>query len=329
MAATPDGGYLYRQQNSTRNLYTVEIDPDTGGRIGRPRQLTTMDDSRAPGWSPDGQRVAYFSMRGPLEADLSVQSESTPGNSQLLQPPTTVGRTNNRVAPQWLPDGQSLLVLLMNQTLARVDTRTRHFTPVLPAVKLPVDLTGPHRTAARLSHDGRTFFYFPSGPLGQPRPIVRLDMETGAASEVARVQANQLFGLAISADDRQLAFVVGYGPNGPQGRSIMIVPATGGQPREVHRVIDLEIRDLAWSRDGQRLFYTSGVNRIVQGTFTPAGGDIWTVGIDGTDPRPLGVGLNDQYYLNIHSSGRQLLFMDENSRNELWMLRLPASMTRR
>jgi Tol biopolymer transport system component len=334
VAPTGDGGLLYRPVNSTRDIYGVDIDPATGQRVGRPRQLTTMDDSRAPSWSPDGARFAYYSYSGAgaAGARLIVQALATPGSSQVLAPQQTGLQFQPRpeVAPQWFPDSRSILVYYSNGTLGRVDVQTREFTPVLPGVSIPATIVGNYPSQIRMSHDARSLYYFPSEPNEGTRRLVRLDLETGSSKEIARVQSRNFDGLAVSADDRQVAFIAQ--PPGPLAlveRAIMVVDANGGTPRVVHTTREVGISHVTWSADGRRLFYASRAGRHVGDKVIEIAGDIWTVGIDGSDPRPLGIGLSDAYQLNIHPNGKQLIWMEENFRNELWVLRLPAALTGR
>jgi Tol biopolymer transport system component len=295
-----------------------------------------MDDSRAPAWSPDGEQLAFvtFGRLAGFEGSLlptaiRITSNTTANRVLAPNPPF---RTHPRSVLGWFPDGQSLLLRCIKNTLCRVDLKTGQFSALLPDVAVPVEQGDIYTTTTRLSHDGRYFYYLVSGADGGPRRIARLDLAGGSANDVASVPVRQLIDLALSADGQQLAFIALLGtPANPQGRALMTVPASGGEPRIVHQPSGGAIRGVTWSLDGRRLFYSSAGDHLqTNDPLSTAPGewrrDIWTVGIDGSDPRPLGVGLQDEYFLNTHPNGRSLVFMEENYRNELWMLRLPATL---
>jgi Tol biopolymer transport system component len=330
LGASRDGGLFYRKPNSTRDIYAVDIDPATGQKTLKPIQLTSNSDNRRPAWSPDGTRLAYITIRD-TRTQVVVETRRGSSMSSRVYAPAEPGAglpdTDPRfVGPLWTPDGNSLLVYGPNPGLIRLDVDSGKFSPVFPGTKISIDATA-FNTAARLSRDGRFLYYFATGPSSEPRRIAKLDLESGAMTDVARVTGVRLNGLSVSPDGQQLAFTVqtGTGRRDLSSWVLMVVPASGGEPREIRRVSDIPIRETVWSADGKRLFFTSAVNRWDGDYPIEVGADIWTVALDGSNARRLGIGLSDEYHLDIHPNGRQLIWMEENYRNELWMLRLPAA----
>jgi Tol biopolymer transport system component len=321
VGTTHGGSALYRVANSTRDVYTVDVDPESGRASLPARQATSGQESRSPVWAPDGQRFALVSGTSPQTFQLGLHQRGG-GLLLSLQPQTQVP-LHRQPQVEWFADGRWVLAELNDGSFVRIDCRTGTVQPLLGGRRLmPVQNSG--RTV-RLSRDGKSLFYLVLPTGSGPSRIAKIDLETGDSSEVAQVAADALTSLAVSADGRQLAFVAREGlPLEPESTwALMIVPADGGDVRTVHRVKGLPIRDLAWARDGKRLFYASGQSGE-GASLTPSGGDIWTVTTGGGDARPLGLGLQSQYSLDVHPSGRQLMFMEENYRNELWMVRLPA-----
>jgi Tol biopolymer transport system component len=330
LGASRDGGLFYSKPNSTRDLYAVDIDPASGLKTSKPTQLTSNADNRTPSWSPDGTRLAYITIRD-SRTHVVIETRRGSAMSSRVYVPTEPGAglpdmDPRFIGPLWAPDGNSLLVYGPNPGLIRLDVESGKFSQVFSGTRVPIDAEA-YRSAARLSRDGRFLYYFATGPSSVPRRIMKLDLDTGAMTDVARVPGVRLNGLSVSPDGQQLAFTVmtGTGRRDSSSWALMVMPATGGEPREIRRVSDIPIRETVWSADGKRLFFTSSVNRWDGDYPIEVGADIWTVALDGSDARRLGIGLSDEYHLDIHPNGRQLIWMEEDYRNEPWMLRLPTA----
>ena len=96
-------GYLDRRRN---HLYVQELDS------GQVTQLTSGDyDDSQPGWSPDGQLIAFVSNRteepdANSNTDIWVVSADSPdAGATLLQVTTNPGADSS---PAWSPDGQTI-----------------------------------------------------------------------------------------------------------------------------------------------------------------------------------------------------------------------------
>lgn len=108
-AFSPDGATVafYSTSSGSQDIWLAPTDGSAG-----PRQLTdgamTVDDNRfVPGWSPDGQSIAYVSNRADFYDDdvwvVDVQSGAT---RQISSTVTAIGST-----PVWSPDGSTVAVL--------------------------------------------------------------------------------------------------------------------------------------------------------------------------------------------------------------------------
>jgi hypothetical protein len=95
----------------------------------------------------------------------------------------------------------------------------------------------------------------------------------------------------------------------------MTLAVSGGRPREVYKDSPSVrfMRDTAWTKDGGRLLFIG-----VPGT--PR--EIYSVSAEGGEPQPtgMGAGLHDLYFLSMHPDGKQIVFADEQWRNQLWVL---------
>ena len=126
---------------------------------------------------------------------------------------------------------------------------------------------------------------------------------TLATSQETVVVDGPLVAFALSSDGRQLAVIMRYGPDGqPIGRAntpnaidvIQVVPASGGQPREIFKGARLGTT-LAWAPDGQFVYYGQ----------MPAG-SVWRVPTTGGEAQELPIKVEGLAHISIHPDGRQL-----------------------
>ncbi len=119
---------------------------------------------------------------------------------------------------------------------------------------LPIPHIGQEITSLSLSPDNNQLAYIAPGS-GSAREIYM----TGRKGENTR-QISQLgFGIVQTPvwkpDSSALAFIAAQGPESPRG--IYVVNADGSGLRPVLQLPSLEMRDLAWSLDGEWLFYSN------------------------------------------------------------------------
>ncbi len=314
LGVTQNGECYYQSGSATRDLYTIDIDPQTGNATSSPKQITSRYDNRGAAWSPDGQALAYFSVRTPNEMAVVIRSAKT-GEERVFSPHVNLFYLGFK--PEWFPDGSSLLLHYGNGKLAMLDVQKGEFRPLLESLTIPIVSQTMYPPSLVLAPDGSNIFYLKRDADTQQLSIVSRDLEGGPPKVICSVRADDIAGFSLSVDGSQLAFVarLGHQP-AEQNLVIMTVAVQGGEPNEVCKAKGLLAREIIWSKDGQRLFFTSRVNNR-----TGAGGDILWVSAGGGEPQPLRIGLQDEYFLGMHPDGRQLIFMDENWRNELWVMK--------
>ncbi|MBI4904411.1 MAG: PD40 domain-containing protein [Acidobacteria bacterium] len=317
VAVTPNGDCYFQSQSMARDLYVAEIDPQKGTLSSRPIQITSSPGVNAgAAWSTDGESLAYYAWRGPRESQkLTVVIRSTKsGEERELALKERLSVPSQM--PQWFPDSRSLLVHSYDGKLRRLNVQTAELRPLLEGVTITPYIDGtPHqfyRNYVLLAPDGRSIYYLVRDRETRQTRILRRDLEGGPEAEVCRVRTNGISGFAVSPDGSRLMFlhpdpVPGTGPRG----SVWMVPANGGEPKEIYRSTSQWLYDPVWTKDGRHL--------LVMVNFLP--GDISVVPIEGGDPKPLGIGFHMKYFLNIHPDGRQIIFADEQWNNHLWVLK--------
>ena len=118
---------------------------------------------------------------------------------------------------------------------------------------------------------------------------------------------------ALSPDGRRLALVAGD-PNS-RTRALMVMPAEGGQPRELLRTSSLGSESLGgglwWSPDGKFILFRKGPNAMRETFRIPAEG--------GTAVK-YGAEYSAQGPPAMHPDGRQVAFPMGQHRIEIWAM---------
>jgi hypothetical protein len=143
---------------------------------------------------------------------------------------------------------------------------------------------------------------------------MRVDVQTKARSEIYRMDADGVGGLAISPDGSRLLMMrMRLIPGGPPTgtRSIVILPTAGGAPAEFAPPPNLG--GPAWSSDGRRLLFPG----------SKSSSEIYSMPVEGGSPLLMGtgVGLSSVYFLNASPDGTRIVFTDEHWNNHLWVLK--------
>jgi Tol biopolymer transport system component len=165
-----------------------------------------------------------------------------------------------------------------------------------------------------LSPDGRTLFYvkIPLPPNVNQTRIVARDLQSGRETDV--IEKVGLSWVTVSPDGHRL--VVGV----QEDRSLVlrVLPATGGEAREVVR-IDGDEANLrvwtSWTSDGRHLIFAKGqkgrATRNVQ---------VWRVAADGGEPQRLGLTVDELWWLRVHPDGLRLAIGTWKTNSEAWVM---------
>lgn len=323
---TQRGSLYYSLQNTWENVFVAQVDLAAGKVLQQPERLAArfIGSNSAPSWSPDGRRLAYYSGRGEgLAADgptlviLSVETgEARDVPVRLNQVPYPV---------RWFPDGKSVLVGAYDSpkrdqvAFYRVDTETgdHHLVRSSPG-------GGPVRS--EVSWDGSTFFFWTGGEPKFRGGLIARDLKTGQEREIARVPYLDGSGFtraAVSPDDRFVAFRAPV--DGSQWTALRLVPAAGGELRELFRFRLSETignDEIAWTPDGSNILFVRNTGK----DGTP---ELWRIPIAGGEPQRTGLSMKDMNFVTVHPDGRRIAFKSGEGRGaqgEVWVLEnfLPA-----
>ncbi len=291
----PDGRTLYfisrtieaDMSGATGNIWKLSIDPETGLAKGQPQQVTFYNDSEVmfPRVLRDGSQIAFELQRS--DTSIYVANGSPPYEAR------TVARGNNQL-PQVSPDGQTIYYVAdgifavpREGGTPRQLTKTRplQWHGLLPSFHLSSD----GRTLAYLAKldEGQGLFTLPASG-GEAQLLVNIgrgdENETPIprwspdGSQLAYAVGNDLYVIgAAGGQPNKIALLPGdkrgwdewtvrWSPDGkfiaalgyPEPESenaVFVVPASGGEPRQLTPDSPDYLEGIEWHPDGQRLSY--------------------------------------------------------------------------
>lgn len=322
---TEEGTFYYVRQKGTRHVHLLALDRATG-LTGPPRRANDRSDNPTfgPAWSPDGEHLAYFSTSGaydtgPGSRTIVIRSSKT-GGERVLSPKLDYPEGHPH-ALRWSPDGRSLLTISNDPqglwSFFVVNVQTGDATILVPG------RPGEILTSPAWSPDGRVLFYVHQDPAAQLSRVLARDIASGRVTDLYRaplssfpLQPGRDEAMVLSPDGRYLAFSLVAPP--PQSEVLMVLPASGGDPREVMRAPVIRLQ--GWTPDG-RVLFTGRPNESAER-------GLWSVGSDGAAPQLMLGASNMQDYprpgqfgLSVHPNGREIAFTTGViAQDEVWRI---------
>ena len=300
MGFTPSGAFYYAVINNVWNAQIAELDP-AGGNLVSPQPAFRRGNTRASEWSPDGRSLAAIDARVPQRAVI-VRSMDT-GEERELQ----VGeRTIENGGLRWTPDGKAVVVPASvpgkGENLIRIDVQTGQVTSLMP---LPALGGWPH---FGFSRDGNAIFYM--------RPhagLVSHDLRSG--QETVVIEKQGLSWGAMSPDGQRIAMTM----NSDKSWALLVMPASGGEARELVRV-DREkdtpfLGSPEWTRDGRYVIFLMRV-RGQTGQW-----QLLRVPTEGGEPQRIGlIAARQLQGVRLHPDGRRIVTGDIKVDLEVWVM---------
>ena len=309
------GRFHYGAYNRLVNAYVMDIDSKTLAVKSAQRRLTDtfVGSNWGAAWSPNGEHVAYY--RAPdasRNRSVVIRSVAT-GEERELPDRVRLGNwAKGYQAPQWFPDGKSVMVL---------DTSDGRWS----LKRFPVDggnqevvFRGTRGLVRRpqLSPDGKAIYYSHAerGRAGVTAVLrlMKLDIETGEKKELYRTEAYgpSLFGLALSPDGTRLSFMRNTAKG--HGRKLFVISSEGGEPTEVYTWTKPRPTWLigAWTQDSRNILVGIGRDSLLQ---------LWVVPADGGEPKALDIEARELRDPVFSPDGAQIAFTAGGSKGELWV----------
>jgi serine/threonine protein kinase/WD40 repeat protein len=257
----------------------------------------------SPAVSPDGKMVAFVSLdKGRRQIWIRLLAGGVP-----LQ----VTRDNNdHHEPRWTPDSSTLLYHSPSASRAEQGAVWE-----IAALGGPPRRVAPALGGGDVSHDGRRIALFQSS--ADHIELVTMARDGSQRVCVARLSPSSFYrSPRWSPDDRFLAF---QRDSVAFASYLEIVPAAGGEPREVAR--SAWLKGFSWLPDGSGLVYSSSHGSTL---LYPPIFNLRTVGQHGGDDQQLTYGDQSIIEPDVHQSGR-LLAGRNRAQSDIWKFAVGGS----
>lgn len=278
-AVSPDGKRVAWVENVAPGKSAIYVGDINSA--GKPHRITAgrpgaFHDEDSIAWSPDSKELAFLS------------DAITPGQQQLYVVRATGGRARklttvkgDLASPGWSPDGKTLAVLFIENAertagpLAAEVQQTGVIKEAVTEQRLALITVGGGKlqqiSPADMyvyeydwSPDGRSFVTTAAHGNGDDNwyiaQIYTLPATGGAMKSIYKPTL-QVAKPAWSPDGKSVAFISGLmSDEGSVGGDIFIVPADGGEARNITSDMKASASSLSWSPDGQKILFGEDVD---------------------------------------------------------------------
>ncbi|MFW6140562.1 MAG: hypothetical protein ACOC5S_04325, partial [Acidobacteriota bacterium] len=307
---TDDKDLFYVHYAGMHDVYTAALDPKTNS-FSKPVEKATkffIGANKSPDFSLDGKNLAYISERSyspgrfpqPVICIQSLES----GETRELVPDLEYMRFI-----RWSADGNYFYGFGFdwegNKGLYSIDARTGDLN-FLQEFK-----EGEFIAELDVFPDGERIVYkkWDSGNR-EKAPVMSLrirDIQSGKEKEIFRREnASQTHLLALSWDGKWVAF----NDCDPE-KTIKVIPATGGEPKELIRMEHGEsILSLEWKPGSEEIYFIKGgeLNQL------------WSLGLKDPNPQKRDLSMRSMREMCFHPGGTLIAFQAGYLEAELWVM---------
>lgn len=322
LGITQDGSFFFNTGKGEvpYDIHTATIDSKTGDVLNPPKKLTLpyQGNNRSPAWSPDGEQLAYISRRGVMNIHtLCIYSVET-GRIRTILHKSDVSY------PRWAPDGRSILVGVSGEGLSKVNVRTEEFISVfrrkIEQEKIPMG-------APNMSPDNNLLYFVWFDRGNTVTHVMARDLKTEKEKELYSIPL-YVHNMVLSPDGRNLALMCSENPyeNKKKKHVLKIIPAAGGEVREVHsfeQVGGWGLVDIAWSPDG-RYVYFSKISSEQKGD-KPFDWELWKVPVEEGHAEKTGLKMRGIRSFSVHPDGQRIVWASHSlgvePAPEVWVMK--------
>jgi Tol biopolymer transport system component len=314
---TRNGYFYYGISNQMTDIYSIEIDPESGKVKSPPAKaiLRYEGSNMSPAYSEDGKFLGYISTRGlgPLRHNVLCIRNMQSGEEREINP-----ELKNFGYPRWSPDKRFISVEVEDRnnrfSIHRIDVQTGAVDPIVEVDQVIY--------SHRWSKDGKSIFYTRSDPeekgpnYSRSSHIYVHDILSGQ-EKVLSGSPSDAKDIDISPDGRWLVLL-----NRDEKRVLRIIPTSGGEPRDIHS-FDQQLTLIispTWIAGGKYiLFYQTKPD--LPGTETTC--EMVRVPAKGGEIQRLGLEMKEFRHLSVHPDGQHIVFHSTGSKQrwpEVWVM---------
>jgi len=304
---TNSGAFYYGVNNNIWGVLIGEFDPAGRKMVSPPQSIFRHGNIRTPDWSPDGRLLAGV-VSNEMNPSVIIHSMDTGEERELRTSEWTFIWGGTR----WMPDGKSVVVpashAAKGNNLIRIDIQTGQVTPLM---LLPA-LDGVPRF--EISPDGNIIFMPDKGQL------VAHDLRYGQERVV--IEKKGLYSGIISPDGQRILIAV----NEEASQVLLIMPANGGEARELIRIDDKKDTPFwgsaAWTPDSRYVVFLKGIKGETQIPYKDTQWQLWRVAVEDGEPQYLGLDFTGHLTgeLRMHPDGRRVMVDNVMVNLELWVM---------
>jgi Tol biopolymer transport system component len=328
MGVTRNGDFYYGFSSNIQNIYVAAVDPETCLSNGPVKKMSLPFEGRNQHveFSPDGKQVAFVRSSLPRASINYLQAPNFLCVRSLEEGRERVFPLNRHVYDLcWAPDCSSILVSGMDQEkrvgFTRLDANTGEVTTIAQTQsKGPAMAREGFFLSPEWSDDGKALFYLHYDLVNSVCPIIYQNLETGQSKKIHQLDLEKNPMLTISPDKKWLAVIEQpiKSPTKKYERVIKIIPAEGGEPRELCRFENSKNPRARprWSADGRFVIYP----RIQSGENL---WELWRVPFNGGQPQKMGISMGGPSNISPHPDGRQIAFTSHGPTDkgpEIWVM---------